>query len=106
MHMPNCFYIDGVKSLIFRQEENCYITFDTINLEFIRLNYIGAEILYCISLNMSYDKMVDYFIEKYYIGSDMVKKSIIQFLDGYSCNVLIQEKLSELNFNTILGINI
>jgi hypothetical protein len=100
MHMPSCFYIDGVKSLIFRQEENCYITFDPVNLEFIRLNHIGAEILYCISLNMNYGKMVDYFVEKYCIESDIVKKDIKQFLDGYSCNVLIQEKLSELNFNT------
>ncbi|GEM_PF-3753495 len=59
----------------------------------------GAEILYCISLNMNYGKMVDYFVDKYCIESDIVKKDI-QFLDGYSCNVLIQEKLSELNFNT------
>ncbi len=100
MHMPRCFYIDGVKSLIFRQEENCYITFDPVNLEFIRLNYIGAEILYCISLNINYGKMVDYFIEKYCIEYDIVKKDIKQFLDSYSCEVLIQEKLSELNFNT------
>ncbi|EXG86588.1 hypothetical protein K413DRAFT_3433 [Clostridium sp. ASBs410] len=100
MHMPRCFYIDGVKSLIFRQEENCYITFDPVNLEFIRLNYIGAEILYCISLNINYGNMVDYFIEKYCIESDIVKKDIKQFLDGYSCEVLIQGKLSELNFNS------
>lgn len=100
MHMPSCFYIDGVKSLIFRQEENCYITFDPVNLEFIRLNYIGVEILYCISLNINYGEMVDYFIEKYSIESDIVEKDIKQFLDGYSCEVLIQEKLSELNFNT------
>ena len=48
MNEINCFIIHGSKDLIFRRESEDFIFFDPYDLEFYRVDFIGAEILYLI----------------------------------------------------------
>lgn len=93
------FYISGKKDIIFRKEGDFFISFDPIALEFIEINMIGAEILYLISEKVCFNEIVKYFIEKYDIDENEIKIDIMDFINKYRCRNLIEDILTDLNFN-------
>ena len=99
MKMPKSFYIEGSKTLIFRREGDKYITFDPEKLEFSRLNIIGAELLYLVSLNLNYNNIKKHFISKNNISDDTISKDIELFFNNFSCTNLISNKLQSLEIN-------
>lgn len=96
MKIPNYFYIEGNKILLFRKEGDNFITFDPERLEFLKLNFIGAEIMYYISVHMKLEEIVNCFAEKYSISKNVAKGDILNFIEGCSFMVHIKELLTEL----------
>ena len=99
MEIKSVFYINGIKKLIFRKEGNKYITFNPIDLEFFRINLIGAEILFLISENFKYEQIVTHFTDKYKVSSEIIKKDIKNFLSSFGCTDLIKNNLSKLDID-------
>lgn len=96
MMIPDYFYLEGSKTLLFRREGNVYITFDPERLEFLKLNLIGAEIMYYVSVHMPMENMVKIFAEKYHIPKSTAEYDISMFIRGCSFTVYIEKLLEEL----------
>ena len=59
MEEMRCFFIDGIKKIIIRREEDLYICFDPVALEFYEINETGACILFLISEGQTYENIID-----------------------------------------------
>lgn len=92
------FCISGTKDLIFRREGEEYITFNPDDLEFMRINEVGAIILYLISQEFNLQDIVNFFKENSNKKKEGIKKEIIMFLSNYECKHLITENLKRLKF--------
>jgi hypothetical protein len=73
MNIDDIFYIYGEKLLIFRKEGDFYITFNPEELQYYKINLIGAEILYLISKKYTYASLLKYFIQKYKLSEESFK---------------------------------
>jgi hypothetical protein len=96
MLLPDAFFIFGKKKLIFRKEENEYISFDPFDLDFIKLNKTGAEILYLISKNTTYRNIIDIIAIQYGLSKEMIENDINNFIYDYPSNKIIKNNLIEL----------
>lgn len=97
MSIEDVFYIYGKKLLIFRKEGDSYITFSPEQLEYYKINFVGAEILYLIANKYTYNSLIDYFTKKYNLSEKSFKKDLMSFLSSFGCKDLIQNNLIELN---------
>lgn len=96
MIIPDFFYVKGKKTLLFRKEGDSYITFDPGCLDFFKLNFIGAEIMYGISIGMPLQKIVAFFVENYHISECIAERDILSFIESCPYAVHIKELLKEL----------
>ncbi|WP_125152666.1 PqqD family peptide modification chaperone [Clostridium rectalis] len=94
------FYIEGEKTLIFRKEGKFFISFDPIDLEFVKINMIGSEMLYLISQKYKFDKIINHFTNKYNIPEKSIYNDLINFLKSYRCLNIIYDILINLSFPT------
>lgn len=98
MTLPRIFYIFGSKTLIYRKEEDYYISFDPQDLDFVKLNICGAEIMYLISKDIPYIEIIKQISNKYNIPINNLENDINNFFNSYSCKDLISNKLKALHF--------
>lgn len=97
MKMEDVFFIHASKLLIFRKEEEDYITFSPEKLEYYKVNFIGAEILYLISKKVKYKDIINHFAEKYKISKEKFEKDLKNFLLSFGCIDLMKKNLEECN---------
>lgn len=81
------FIIHAQKDLIFRREalfgeDNAWITFDPVELEYYSLNITAAEIFYIIYLGLSKKEGYFKFCEKYDITYEEYETLIDDFMDS------------------------
>ncbi|MBZ9637474.1 PqqD family protein [Clostridium sp. FP1] len=98
MNEVNVFYITGKKNLIFRKEGECFISFDPLALEFVKINLIGSEILYLISKKYEFSDILQYFVDKYNVDKKTIYGDLVEFLKRYTCLGIIYELLVYLKF--------
>ena len=93
----DCFIIHGSKDLIFRRESEDFIFFDPYDLEFYRVDFIGAEILYLISKKVTFKELLDYFVTTYELTPNSAKHEILYFLNTFPLLKIIYSNLISLD---------
>ena len=76
--MKEHFIIKGKRDFIVDKVADEYIGYDRLYLEY---DEIGAEILYCISKNLSLEKIVELLQQDYEVSNEDCKQSIVSFLE-------------------------
>ncbi|WP_432403870.1 hypothetical protein [Wukongibacter sp. M2B1] len=100
--ISNYFTIEGKRKVLVRKENEHYISFDPINLDFYRINETAAEILYLVSVKKDLSEIIDYFINEYGLGRSYTKEMIKDFFENFPLKNLIFTNLITLKFGEIL----
>lgn len=95
-----CFFIDGRKKIIIRREEDFFICFDPIALEFYEINEEGAYILFLISEKQEYETIIDILQDWFEMERNEVKEYVDQFIKSLPLKALILTNLIELGVPT------
>lgn len=91
-----CFFIDGRKKIIIRREEDFFICFDPMALEFYEINEEGACILFLISEKQKYGTIIDILQDWFEMEKREVKEYVDQFIESLPIKALILANLIEL----------
>lgn len=87
------FYIEGKKRLTLLREQNFYICFDPIKLEYFHINVTGAYILYLVSKKCKLDTIFNIFIDEYKIEKNECREIVLSFLDNFPLKNIIYHNL-------------
>lgn len=98
MDEMNCFVIEGAKKIIFRKEEEKYICFDPVALEFYEVNEAGACILFLIAENQKYYHIIEVLQDWFEMGREELKMLVNAFLMEFPMKKLIISNLVEMEF--------
>lgn len=91
-----CFLIEGSKNIIIRREEDYFICFDPVALEFYEINEAGACILFLISEKQTYEAIIDILQDWFEMERNKVKEYVDQFIETLPLKALILTNLVEL----------
>ncbi|WP_261021882.1 PqqD family peptide modification chaperone [Streptococcus mitis] len=96
--MKEHFVIKGKRDFIVDKVADEYIGYDRLDLEYYAFDEIGAEILYCISKNLSLEKIVELLQQDYEVSNEDCKQSIVSFLEETPILHIIYANLVKSDF--------
>jgi hypothetical protein len=92
------FHINGKKRIQVKKiEEDLFIVFDSIDLNYYNINQVGADILYYLSKNRSLNQMIDLLVNEYEVERDECKESIIEFFEYFPLQNIVYSLLVATN---------
>lgn len=87
------FVINGKKDIYVEKLNDSYLLYDPIALEYYNIDEIGAEILYCLSQNLSLSRIVQTLQESYEVDYEECKNAVLEFLETIPIHYIIYHNL-------------